>query len=255
MPADEKTRPQREVPGERKVAVETARLIPKAPPPERRFLLDETQVEAAILFQMLAREKSGAAEARQRFTPHRAPALIPEKRPRGREPVDLRELREDFSHHRKRAWSVCIVAVQPAEDFARRPSNPIRDRRILPAIALAHPAREPRFVLPHDLRAPIRRAAIGDEVFQRRIALIEHRADRHFEKRRLIERRRDDRDGGRLIDRYCGRKVRRRRGRKRGPSATARDRRAGETVRWHRTAGSRVPPSARTVAGSAGRGR
>ena len=89
-----------------------------------------------------------------------------------------------------------VVRAEPAEDLAPR----TRERRIqrsrLAAIRGARPPRQPVLVPTQELDRTVRRAAIGHRVLDVRVILIEHRLDRLLEIRRLVQRRRHDRDEG-----------------------------------------------------------
>jgi hypothetical protein len=89
-----------------------------------------------------------------------------------------------------------IVAVYPKQYIAGGTGKTLVQRIGLSAIGAALPIAELRGVPLNDLRRSIAAAAIHNEVLQQRILLPQYTQDGFFEKRRLIERWRDNRDAG-----------------------------------------------------------
>jgi hypothetical protein len=98
----------------------------------------------------------------------------------------------DEARHRPRQEGV--VRAQPAQDLARRVPEAGVQRVDLAAVGLAAPPGEPVGIAPDDLDAPVRRAAVDDEVLDRLVVLREHGLDRLGEELRLVVGRRDDAD-------------------------------------------------------------
>ena len=87
-----------------------------------------------------------------------------------------------------------VVAVQIGPEIAGGPRHPLVDRVALAPVLATFPVGEPVGVPPDDLDRAVRRAAIDDDVFEVRIALVEDRADRRLEEPGLVEARRDNGD-------------------------------------------------------------
>jgi hypothetical protein len=74
---------------------------------------------------------------------------------------------------RQRAGVEEVVAVDVAVHVARGPREPLVDGVALPGVFLTHPPREPVGVALDDVHAVVGAAAVDDEVFQVRVALVE----------------------------------------------------------------------------------
>jgi hypothetical protein len=111
--------------------------------------------------------------------------------------VDEQELRvalERLDHASDGTRQQRVVRVQIAQVLAGRPREPAVQRRDLPRVLLPRPPREPVRVALDDLGRRIRGAVVDHEVLDRLVVLVEHRANRLLEERRLVVRRGDDRD-------------------------------------------------------------
>ncbi|MNN86034.1 hypothetical protein D3C81_2033910 [compost metagenome] len=62
----------------------------------------------------------------------------------------------------------------------------------LPAVRRAFPVAQVTFVLTDDVHAAVGRPAVDDDVFQTRIALVQHRQNGAFQELGLVERRGHD---------------------------------------------------------------
>ena len=114
-----------------------------------------------------------------------------------RVPVDEPEVvvaLELLDHPRHGARKQRVVGVEVAHVGAARAREAAVQRRDLARVLLPDRCAEPVLVAANDLDAPVRRAVVDDDVLDRLVVLLEHRADRVLQVRGLVVRRRDDRD-------------------------------------------------------------
>jgi hypothetical protein len=109
--------------------------------------------------------------------------------------VDEQEARVGFQlgrHARHGAREQRVVGVEVAHVRAARAREAAVQRRHLTRVLLPDRRGQPALVALDDLDAPVRRAVVDDDVLDRLVALLQHRADRRLQVRSLVVRRRDD---------------------------------------------------------------
>ena len=89
-----------------------------------------------------------------------------------------------------------VVAADPGQEIARGARETLVESVRLPAVRLDDDASAAPAIALDDVDRSVARAAVDDDVFERRIVLVEHGADRGFEIGRLVEADRDDRNLG-----------------------------------------------------------
>ena len=115
--------------------------------------------------------------------------------------------REHTGHALKNARFKQIVAVQPGPDLPVNMREPFIQGVTLPAILLAFPMAQKRFITADDLDALIGAAAIDHDQFEIGIILLKKRTQRRLEIRALIKRRSDDADFHAPISMGCRRRI------------------------------------------------
>ena len=103
---------------------------------------------------------------------------------------------EDFGDGAEGPGTIFVVAVEPGHDFAAGFGKALVQRIAMAGVGLADKMVQPVFVFLDDLHRAVGAAAIDHDIFEMRIILIQHRAQRVFDKSRLVEGRGDDGNPG-----------------------------------------------------------
>ena len=123
----------------------------------------------------------------------------------GRQAVDVEDLAgcadprdivgsERLCNPNKRVWQMEVVAVQNAYNFAGAMAKALVDAVSLSGVGFAHPITQPIGIALDDAHALIGAAAIDHDVFEVRVALIEHRPQCFLQETTIVEVRGDDAD-------------------------------------------------------------
>ena len=91
---------------------------------------------------------------------------------------------------------VCIIRIEPREDVAVGVRKSFVDRIGLTLIRFADPGGNLPLIFFDDVHAAVGGATVNDDIFDVRVILFEHRADRRLKIGRLVKRRGDDGDKG-----------------------------------------------------------
>src|ERR1041384_2432911 len=90
------------------------------------------------------------------------------------DPLELGKIAEYFSDDGQRPREIDIVAVEPAENFARRLREAFIDCVVLTFVLTVLEIAELRLVFSDDLNAVVGAVAVDDNVFEIRIILHQH---------------------------------------------------------------------------------
>src|SRR5438270_10885885 len=81
-----------------------ARAFPEGPAPEGRLLLDATRSRPSRARQIRTAKERVLAEGGELAAPHGAAVLVANRRIQGRQPLDLRKRRKQFTDDREGPW-------------------------------------------------------------------------------------------------------------------------------------------------------
>ena len=97
-------------------------------------------------------------------------------------------------HGRQRPRGQHVVGIEPGHDLAARPGEALVDGLALALVLLARRESQAVLIARQNIRRLVGRAAIHDDMLDRRIILMQDGEDRLLDEAALIQRGRDDAD-------------------------------------------------------------